>query len=114
MARSSLLFSLSVVAALAAQEGALLPPNPSKTQAMQSIIDSLLAKSRERRQRHEQLMALEDGGGLAEEQDTPTPESTLPDFGQAGVGYPYDLPKEAKLAPAEKAGQPATSSPVGA
>ena len=106
MARSSLLFSLSVVAALAAQEGALLPPNPSKTQAMQSIIDSLLAKSRERRQRHEQLMALEDGGGLAEEQDTPTPESTLPDFGQAGVGYPYDLPKEAKLAPAEKAGVP--------
>ena len=44
----------------AARDTAMLPPNPSSTQAVKSIIDSLLERSKERRAQHERLIAMQE------------------------------------------------------
>ncbi len=44
----------------AARDTAMLPPNPSSTQAMKSMIDSLLERSKERRAQHERLIAMQE------------------------------------------------------
>lgn len=102
MLRATIMMAIAVAASLAARDPALDPvldpaPGPAASETMQSVIDSLLARSHERRAAHEQLVAQQEADEAIGQADTE------PSSAATGTALPDPVPESFAVAQSEPA-----------
>ena len=103
--------TIAVAASLAARDPALGPmldpaPGPAASETMQSVIDSLLARSHERRSAHKRLLAQQDADKAAPDEAIGQADAE-PSSAATGTALPDPVPESSAVAPAAAASEAA-------